>query len=1018
MAYASYRRRTGRRAPTLGQIARGVVARIRSNWKRTAIFAAMGFALSWIANAYVMGKKYDGYNSPSKTSPVTGKGSVVVGSIFWFLFTTVLFAIVGYRLKVGKERFWESVREFPQTLRGLVRDNPDKATVQALVGFASAIVVMLFVGPALTSLIAVGVLVFVASALRPLMTAIVSALWRQVLGKVLTTPPRQPGPDVIAVGSMGAVGAAVLSMAVDGRTARVFFAIVAVVAAIALARRQGSAAAMFLLFAGAAVLLLGEARAWADDGGISECGGIDNWAGCDGTGELAEQAVIGGIAGAGGAVVGEAIGEGLDEEGFDDGSGGEGGPDDDDGEGPPWDDGGSGMCDMPDDEELDDEASQWAKEHPGEDWDEFMAQKIAGSRSEAEAKQAELDRLGKDVQKLDDRLREMDENIRKPVKNFGEMTNKEKHDARTQMTRAWKHANPKGDPAQLTAMLNRMDVDPSLSPVDMMTYVLGETVLGLPGGIKRAADGAVNTITGGGKAGELLTNMAANYWDDVVSGKALENMDKFGATIVAGIGNASEYYGNTSAEQIIKDYKAVAKASGQTVSNVTVAQVQQAKKALAALEQAAITGDAPAIAKILDDAGGQLIFDYMTGAAAGKAVKVGSKGLQMLSTKADDVTAVLKVKMAPKTKLDITTAPHGTPIKTLDQARALGHTQDEIKAIQAISTDNDVIIRTRPGTPDRLTLLEQGGMGKPEHIKSKSITPADVKLGFRQEDVGKIGHLTDDMYARLKAMDPSDLPPDVAKRLQQRLTEHVDRVGDLKKLEKGMKLRVPDPDNPGKLKTTQFKAAPDEHGVMRTPDGTSFNGDLDIGDILHKDGRPFFVDHDGKPLTGAALRADRELMVKIQHELREKAGTLHGGGYWDPKPVVKKGKGGHSEVSCANIRVNEAISKEAGPGGKALVEFTPGGKDPTTAYGTGKPRKKYTGYKPWDAEKVDPVTGKKTKMGPPAKPKPGKPLDPAHPVGSPVPKPPAKPKPIPGKTTPPAKAPAKPPPAPKGGGKK
>ena len=59
-------------------------------------------------------------------------------------------------------------------------------------------------------------------------------------------------------------------------------------------------------------------------------------------------------------------------------------------------------------------------------------------------------------------------------------------------------------------------------------------------------------------------------------------------------------------------------------------------------------------------------------------------------------------------------------------------------------------------------------------------------------------------------------------------------------------------------------------------------------------------------------------MVKIQHELREKAGTLHGGGYWDPKPVIKKGKDGIPTVDCANIRINEAISKEAGPGGKAL----------------------------------------------------------------------------------------------------
>ena len=52
-----------------------------------------------------------------------------------------------------------------------------------------------------------------------------------------------------------------------------------------------------------------------------------------------------------------------------------------------------------------------------------------------------------------------------------------------------------------------------------------------------------------------------------------------------------------------------------------------------------------------------------------------------------------------------------------------------------------------------------------------------------------------------------------------------------------MPLRVPDPKNPGKMMTTQFKAKPDANGVMRAPDGSSFNGDLDIGDITHADRR-------------------------------------------------------------------------------------------------------------------------------------------------------------------------------------
>ena len=82
------------------------------------VFAALGFVLSFVFNAYVMGKKYDGYRSPNRVAPVTGQGGVMVGMVFWFAFTAIVFAVVGYRMKVGKERFWEAVREFPQTVRG------------------------------------------------------------------------------------------------------------------------------------------------------------------------------------------------------------------------------------------------------------------------------------------------------------------------------------------------------------------------------------------------------------------------------------------------------------------------------------------------------------------------------------------------------------------------------------------------------------------------------------------------------------------------------------------------------------------------------------------------------------------------------------------------------------------------------------------------------------------------------------------------------------------------------------
>ena len=326
----------------------------------------------------------------------------------------------------------------------------------------------------------------------------------------------------------------------------------------------------------------------------------------------------------------------MDEE-FDDGSGGSGGPDDDEEE----DDSGGGMCSLDDDEELDSEAADWLAAHPGADMDDFIADKTARHTAATKKKEiaetdAKLAQIEKDIKRIDERLADMDETIRKPVKNWADMTNQERGEARKQMTKAWRHLNPKGDPAQLTAILNRLDNEPGLSPVDMMTYVIGETVLGLPGGIAQDRRADVARHHRRRQRHRAAAQPAANYWEDVVTGKALDRLDTMGAKIVSGLSTANDYYGSQSASQILADYKAVMKASGQTVQNVTVAQVEQARQALAKLEQAAITGDAPAIAKVSRRRrAGRPVFEWMTGAAAGKAVKVGKGGLQMLQTKAD-----------------------------------------------------------------------------------------------------------------------------------------------------------------------------------------------------------------------------------------------------------------------------------------------------------------------------------------------------------------------------------------------
>ena len=86
-----------------------------------------------------------------------------------------------------------------------------------------------------------------------------------------------------------------LAMVMPNTGARLIFLVFAVGGVFLLSKVQAQAgtAVLLLLMVGAVVLLLGD-PAFADDGGISECGGINNWPGCDGTGELAGQATLGG----------------------------------------------------------------------------------------------------------------------------------------------------------------------------------------------------------------------------------------------------------------------------------------------------------------------------------------------------------------------------------------------------------------------------------------------------------------------------------------------------------------------------------------------------------------------------------------------------------------------------------------------------------------------------------------------------------------------------------------------------
>lgn len=177
-----------------------------------------------------------------------------------------------------------------------------------------------------------------------------------------------------------------------------------------------------------------------------------------------------------------------------------------------------------------------------------------------------------------------------------------------------------------------------------------------------------------------------------------------------------------------------------------------------------------------------------------------------------------------------------------------GMPAENLKAAQEIAKKNGVEIYVRPTNPASKKLLEQGALPKPEKIKAKTINKEDLKLGRREEDLGKVGYF-----------DPGPEPPPQGKmgkeeyeavvdRYKQRKQEFVDNQKDFTKLEHEHTVTKDG------VEMTE-RVTVDEHGVVtnhtttKGADGKAvtekkcYTGDHDIYDIRGKN---------GEPLTGAA----------------------------------------------------------------------------------------------------------------------------------------------------------------------
>lgn len=290
--------------------ARRLVSGLRSNWHRTLLCAVIGWGIGWLANLWVMARKYDGFRVPSG-SAATGDGNLVRGASYWFVVSMIVSAIINYRINVGSARFWSEVRGFPSTIRRMVSDDGSSAAAHLLYGFAGGTLITFTLGPSLSGAFAVVVLVAVATLLRPLLVGGLMLAWRWVVGRLAPQSPNRTPVQAVTVATLGSAAAKTFAALVVDSTAKLVFGVGAVVAAWMMTQRaKPSVATGLMLIAGGVTLLVvaGAQSALADDGGWRECGAsLANWWGCTGSDRVRWLAAFGATGSGFGAGLGSAL---------------------------------------------------------------------------------------------------------------------------------------------------------------------------------------------------------------------------------------------------------------------------------------------------------------------------------------------------------------------------------------------------------------------------------------------------------------------------------------------------------------------------------------------------------------------------------------------------------------------------------------------------------------------------------------------------------------------------------------
>ncbi|HXA29113.1 MAG TPA: hypothetical protein VN193_10260 [Candidatus Angelobacter sp.] len=302
----------------LKRVASSVWQWVRHDVKLAILFALIGGAVAYVGNVVLIAVHYNGAGKVPSGSPATAPGSEITGSIFWAVIMAMVFALVSFRMRVGKEQFWSGVRGVPATAQRLFRADGNAALEHLLWGAAGTMLVAAALAPAISGMLAIGAALIVVGVLRPLLTGLVMLVWRKLVSLFSPQHAKPPGDAVVSVGMLGAVISLLAAYLVSGAAAKLVIALVAGGAAFLVSRRVVSAPAAVLLLVGvAAPALLALMRVTvthASDGGWQECGSdFSAWLRCGG-GNVLGISMLGGVFGAGGSALGGGVGPALTAE--------------------------------------------------------------------------------------------------------------------------------------------------------------------------------------------------------------------------------------------------------------------------------------------------------------------------------------------------------------------------------------------------------------------------------------------------------------------------------------------------------------------------------------------------------------------------------------------------------------------------------------------------------------------------------------------------------------------------------